>query len=75
MFEEQVKKFIGDFFAEGKRIFIEDVISIIPDFTGYTAIITAVLIVLSPMIGRSILKPLGVFAAVAIFGASILGAF
>lgn len=74
MFEESVKKFISEFLLEGKRILLEDVSVIIPDITGYSAIIMGAFIILSPMIGRSILRPLGIFAAIGIIGVSILGA-
>lgn len=75
MFEEQVRNFINGFFSEGARILIEDVVSILPEVVGYTAMVAGAFIVLAPMIGQNIIRPLGIFAAVAIGSASILGAF
>ncbi|MGY3188728.1 hypothetical protein [Lysinibacillus sp. TE18511] len=69
-----LKEFFIDFLNEGKRIFLEDIISIIPDVVGYTAIIAGALIILSPMANRSIVRPVGLFGIIFVVGASVLGA-
>ena len=69
-----LKEFFIDFLNEGKRIFLADIISAIPDITGYTALIVGALIILSPLANRSITKPLGIFGIIFVIGASILGA-
>lgn len=69
-----LKAFFADFLNEGKRILFEDIVSIIPDLVGYTALIAGALIILSPMANRSIMRPLGLFGIVFIVGASVLGA-
>lgn len=69
-----IKGFIIDFLNEGKYIFLKSIIGAIPDVVGYTALIVAVLIILSPLANRSIIKPLGIFGIAFVVGASILGA-
>ncbi|WP_336638454.1 hypothetical protein [Lysinibacillus fusiformis] len=69
-----LKQFFIDFLNEGKRILLEDIVSIIPDLVGYTALISGALIILSPMANRSIIRPLGLFGITFVVGASILGA-
>ena len=69
-----IKNFIIDFLNEGKRIFLEDIVSVIPDVVGYTALIAGALIILSPMANRSIMRPLGLFGIIFVVGASVLGA-
>lgn len=74
MFEGMLFRLIGDFLAEGKRILIEDFVSILPEVVGFTAMLCGAFIMISPMIGRNILKPLGLFAMVSICCVSIMGA-
>lgn len=74
MFESMIFKVIGDFVAEGKRILIEDFVGILPEVVGFTAILCGAFMMISPMIGRDMLKPLGIFAAVSICCVSIMGA-
>jgi len=69
-----LKEFFVDFLNEGKRIFLEDIVSVIPDVVGYTALIAGALIILSPMANRSIMRPLGLFGIIFVVGASVLGA-
>lgn len=68
------KGLIYDFLEEGKRILIEDFVSILPDIVGYSAIACGAFIMLAPMIGQDILKPLGIFVTIGICCVSILGA-
>lgn len=65
---------VGSFFEEGKRILIEDFVSVLPEVVGFTAMLCGAFIVISPLIGRDILKPLGLFATVGICCVSIMGA-
>ena len=74
MFEGMLFRFIGDFVAEGKRILVEDFVGVLPDVVGYTAMVCGAFIMISPMIGRNIMRPLGFFATISICCASILGA-
>lgn len=43
-----------------------------PDIVGYSAILTGAMMILSPMIGKSMLKPLGLFGAIGAFGISVI---
>lgn len=67
--------FFSDFINEGKRIFMEDFISVIPDAVGYTAMVAGGLMVLSPLIGRSVVQSFGIFVFVSLLGATVMGAF
>lgn len=49
-------------------------VSITPDLVGYSAIACAAFMILSPMAGRSMIKPFGIFSAIGIAGLAILGA-
>lgn len=68
------KSLLYDFVSEGKRILIEDFVSILPDIAGYSAIACGAFIMIAPMIGQDILKPLGIFLTIGICCVSILGA-
>lgn len=74
MFESMIFRFIGDFVEEGKRILIEDFVGVLPEVVGFTAMLCGAFIMISPMIGRNILKPIGLFATVSICCVSIMGA-
>ena len=74
MFEGMFFNFLSDFVAEGKRILVEDFVGVLPDVVGYSAIVCGAFIMLSPMLGRNILRPLGLFATISICCVSILGA-
>lgn len=67
------KSLLHEFVLEGKRILIEDFVSILPDIVGYSAIACGAFIVVAPMIGQNILKPLGIFVTIGICSVSILG--
>ena len=67
--------FLSNFISEGKRILMEDFVSITPDIVGYTAMFAGGLMVVSPLIGRSITQAFGVFAFVTLLGITVLGAF
>lgn len=66
---EGVKNILGDW---GSALW-NWIISITPDLVGYTAIGCGIFMVISPMVGRSILRPLGIFSVVGIAGACIVG--
>lgn len=68
------KSLLYDFVSEGKRILIEDFVSILPDIAGYSAIACGAFMVIAPLIGQDILKPLGIFVTIGICCVSILGA-
>ncbi|MFY0744765.1 hypothetical protein AB1K09_20060 [Solibacillus silvestris] len=68
------KGLLYDFVSEGKRILIEDFVSVLPEVVGYSAIACGAFIVIAPMIGQDILKPLGIFLTIGICCISILGA-
>lgn len=74
MLENFIKNTFKDFVAEGVKILKEDVFSVLPDVVGYTAMLCGAFIILSPLLNRNIMRPLGIFAAVGIVCASILGA-
>lgn len=69
-----LENFISNFLAEGVKILKEDVLSMLPDVVGYAAIVCGAFIIISPLLNQSIMRPLGIFAAVGIVCASILGA-
>jgi|SRR5690554_947715 len=48
-------------------------VSITPELVGYAAIISGGLMILSPLVNRSITKPLGLFAASGVVGLCVLG--
>ena len=58
-----IKQFLIDFF-------IRDTLA---DVMGYTALFCGGAIMLSPMLNRSIMRPLGIFAFVGVIVASVLG--
>ena len=68
------KQLLYEFVSEGKRILIEDFVSVLPEVVGYSAIACGAFIVIAPMIGQDILKPLGIFLTIGICCVSILGA-
>lgn len=74
MFENWFFRTVGSFVEEGKRILIEDFVGVLPEVVGFTAMLCGAFIMISPMIGRNILKPIGLFATVSICCVSIMGA-
>jgi len=48
-------------------------VSVTPDLVGYAAIGCGGYMMFTPMVARSLLKPLGIFSAVGIAGAMIVG--
>lgn len=77
MFQEQIKQFFIDFFAEGWRILTEDIvnkmIAALPDLMGYITIACGGYIIIAPMLNRSVSRPMGLFACAGIMVVSILG--
>lgn len=67
-------EFFSNFLAEGKRILLEDIVSVTPDIIGYTAMFAGGLMVVSPLIGRSITQAFGVFVFVSLLGITVMGA-
>lgn len=65
---EKIKSIIADAFAsfleEGKRIFVEDIVSIIPDLIGIGALAAGGFLMLMPLFNRSLLLPLGIFVGI-----------
>lgn len=74
MFESYARSFISGFFAEGRRIFMEDFVGVLPDIVGYVALACAACMMFCPMVNRSIIVPFGAFAVVGISAAVVLGA-
>ena len=68
-----LKQFFIDFFAEGWKIITEDIISVLPDVMGYVTIFCGGYIMLSPLLNRDIMRPVGIFVGVGIVVVSILG--
>lgn len=67
--------FFSNFLAEGKRIFTEDILGVIPDAIGYVAMIAGGLMIISPLVGRSVVQSFGVFVFFALLGVTVMGAF
>lgn len=70
-----ISQFFSDFFAEGRRILMEDIISVVPDVVGYATMFTGALMIVSPLIGRSVVQSFGIFVFVSLLGATVMGAF
>ena len=82
------KGFFLDFLEEGKNILIRSILDLLPDkvsfkgnllimlpdVVGYTAILCGGLMMLCPMVNVKMTKPIGLFAVVGIISISILGA-
>lgn len=47
-------------------------LSVLPDLMGYATIATGVLVIISGMTGRGMLKPLGIYSGTLILSVSIL---
>lgn len=77
MFQEQIKQFFRDFFAEGWRILTEDLvnnmINSLPDMVGYVAIACGGYMIIAPMINKSMSRPMGILVVTGIMAVSILG--
>lgn len=67
--------FFSNFLAEGKRIFTEDILGVIPDAIGYVAMIAGGLMIISPLVGRSVVQSFGIFVFFALLGVTVMGAF
>ena len=48
------------------------IVGLIPSIVGYTALFTGGMMMLAPLVNRSMLGPLGVLAAVSIVGISVM---
>ena len=67
--------FFSDFFAEGKRILTEDIVGVIPDAIGYVAMLAGGLMIISPLVGRSVVQSFGIFVFFSLLGITVMGAF
>lgn len=48
-------------------------ITILPDFVGYSTLVAGVLVMLSTIAGKGMLKPLGIYCSLLIFSICMLG--
>lgn len=79
--DEQNKEEFRNGLIEGAKNIFSDwggalwnwIVAITPDVVGYVTIASGVSMVLSPLIGRSMLRPLGFFSITGIIGACIVG--
>lgn len=78
MFQEQIKQFFIDFFAEGWKILTADIVNkfigALPDMMGYITIACGGYIIIAPMLNKSVTRPIGLFTCAGIMAVSILGA-
>lgn len=70
---EQLFADITALLAKGASYVWDFMVFVTPDVVGYLTLASAVLMILSPMIGKGLAKPLGLFAASAIIGICIRG--